>query len=217
MATVITAGNATNGLSLSADNTGSFDFKTGSGAGTSAMTISSSQVVSIPGNLTVSGTLTASGGVSGSITSGTAVSASGTSVTFTGIRSGVKRITVMLQGVSGNALASLYMQIGTSSGLVATGYLGGANYLPTGTNINANTYWPLDGAAYGAASLRNGTFTITNITGNTWVFSGNQNNSNDAGASVAGGSLALSAVLDRVSIGISAGAFDAGSINILYE
>jgi hypothetical protein len=51
MSTVITAGNATNGLSLSADNTGAFDFKTGTGAGTSGMTISSAQVVSIPGNL----------------------------------------------------------------------------------------------------------------------------------------------------------------------
>ena len=43
MATVITAGNATNGLSFNADNTGSFDFKTGTGAGTSALSISSSQ------------------------------------------------------------------------------------------------------------------------------------------------------------------------------
>jgi hypothetical protein len=51
MSTVITAGNATNGLSLSADNVGAFEFKTGTGAGTTAMTISSAQAVSIPGNL----------------------------------------------------------------------------------------------------------------------------------------------------------------------
>jgi hypothetical protein len=51
MATVITAGNATNGLSLSADNFGALEFKTGSGAGTTALTLSSAQVVSIPGNL----------------------------------------------------------------------------------------------------------------------------------------------------------------------
>lgn len=48
MSTVITAGNATNGLSFTADNAGAFDFKTGTGAGTSAMTIDSSQNVSIP-------------------------------------------------------------------------------------------------------------------------------------------------------------------------
>lgn len=48
MSTVITAGNATTGLSLSADNAGAFEFKTGTGAGTTAMTIDSSQNVSIP-------------------------------------------------------------------------------------------------------------------------------------------------------------------------
>jgi len=47
MSTVITAGNATNGLSLSADNAGAFEFKTGTGAGTTAMTINSSQNVGI--------------------------------------------------------------------------------------------------------------------------------------------------------------------------
>jgi hypothetical protein len=57
MATVITAGNATNGLSLSADNFGALEFKTGTGAGTTALTLSSSQIAtfagaaSIPGNL----------------------------------------------------------------------------------------------------------------------------------------------------------------------
>lgn len=48
MSTVITAGNATNGLSFTADNAGTFDFKTGTGAGTTAMTIDASQNVSIP-------------------------------------------------------------------------------------------------------------------------------------------------------------------------
>jgi hypothetical protein len=57
MATVITAGNATNGLSLTPDNIGSFEFKTGTGAGTTALTLTTSQVVmfagaaSVPGNL----------------------------------------------------------------------------------------------------------------------------------------------------------------------
>jgi hypothetical protein len=46
MATVITAGNATNGLSLSADNFGTFEFKTGTGAGTTAMALDASQNLS---------------------------------------------------------------------------------------------------------------------------------------------------------------------------
>ena len=51
MSTTITAGNATNGLAFSADNTGILEFKTGTGAGTTAMSISTAQVVSVPGNL----------------------------------------------------------------------------------------------------------------------------------------------------------------------
>ena len=47
MSTVITAGNATNGLSLSADNAAALEFKTGAGAGTTAMAINSSQNVGI--------------------------------------------------------------------------------------------------------------------------------------------------------------------------
>jgi hypothetical protein len=51
MSTTITAGNATNGLAFSADSTGILELKTGTGAGTTALTISTAQVVSVPGNL----------------------------------------------------------------------------------------------------------------------------------------------------------------------
>lgn len=59
MASTITAGNATNGLAMSSDGTGTLNIKTGTGTGTNAITIDASQ------NVTITGTLTASGGVSG--------------------------------------------------------------------------------------------------------------------------------------------------------
>jgi hypothetical protein len=52
MASTITAGNATNGLALSCDNTGILELKTGTGAGTTAMTINASQVTSFAGATT---------------------------------------------------------------------------------------------------------------------------------------------------------------------
>ena len=55
MATNITAGNATNGLTLTPDNTGTLDIKTGTGAGTTAISIDASQNVAITGTLTVGG------------------------------------------------------------------------------------------------------------------------------------------------------------------
>jgi hypothetical protein len=45
MASTITAGNATNGLALSCDNTGILELKTGTGAGTTALTIGTGQEV----------------------------------------------------------------------------------------------------------------------------------------------------------------------------
>ena len=47
MASTITAGNATNGLALSCDNTGILELKTGTGAGTTAMTLGSAQAAAL--------------------------------------------------------------------------------------------------------------------------------------------------------------------------
>jgi hypothetical protein len=57
MATNITAGNATNGAAISSDNTGTLAIKTGTGAGTTAISIDASQNVAITGTLTVGGIL----------------------------------------------------------------------------------------------------------------------------------------------------------------
>lgn len=62
MATTITAGNATNGTAIDSDNTGTIDIKTGPGTGTTAIAIDASQAVTMPGNLTVTGTITAGAG-----------------------------------------------------------------------------------------------------------------------------------------------------------
>ncbi|CAB5194397.1 hypothetical protein UFOVP169_3 [uncultured Caudovirales phage] len=51
MSTTITAGNATTGLALSADNTGQLELKTGSGAGTTALTLSTSQIATFTGGV----------------------------------------------------------------------------------------------------------------------------------------------------------------------
>jgi hypothetical protein len=60
MANIITAGNSTNGgTAISTDTSGTLNIVTGSGSGANAITIDASQVVTIPGNLTVSGTLNA--------------------------------------------------------------------------------------------------------------------------------------------------------------
>lgn len=59
MATIIKAGNAASGLNISGDNTGTLAFKTGTGAGVTALSIDESQ------NVTIAGSITASGGITG--------------------------------------------------------------------------------------------------------------------------------------------------------
>jgi len=49
MATTITSGNATNGAAISSDNTGILELKTGTGAGTTALTIGTDQSVNFSG------------------------------------------------------------------------------------------------------------------------------------------------------------------------
>ena len=206
MATTITAGNATNGLAFSADNTGILELKTGTGSGTTAMTIDASQVVNFTNAPTGAGTLT----------SGTAVTASGTSVNFTGIPSTAKRITVMFAGVSTNG-TGIRIQLGDSGGIENTGYVGDSvKFESANTHTALSSGFDLNLAS--ASTAISGLFVLATLGSNLWVINGTVG-SNLAIANIIGGTKTLSDVLDRVRITTVNGTdtFDAGSINILYE
>ena len=155
----------------------------------------------------------------GVINSGTAVaSTSGTSIDFTGLPSGLKRITVIFNGVSTNGSSSPLVQLGTSGGVVTSGY-GGSSSLIASTVATQNFTTGFGDRSQDAAAVRTGSWTITNVSGNIWVCSGALGRSDSAITSVTGGNIALSGTLDRVRITTVNGTdtFDAGSINILYE
>jgi len=163
-------------------------------------------------------------GVSGVITSGTAVaSTSGTSIDFTGIPSWVKRITVMLNGVSTNGTSQPYLQIGDSGGIENTGYDTTVCSVSTSANFtdgsnSVTAAFPLYNTSIGNASdIMTGVIVISSFGSNTWMASGNLLASTRT-VSLAGAKT-LSDVLDRVRITTAGGTdtFDAGSINILYE
>jgi len=166
-----------------------------------------------------SGVITSSlGGMQ--VISGTAVTASSTSVDFTGVPSWAKRITVMFSGVSTSGTSNLLMQIGGSGGFENTGYLSQANTFnasPGGTN---STVGFLLVNVLVAASLQNGVIPLCNISGNTWVCSGSIAASvASSGVSVFGGAKTLAGTLTQIRITTVNGTdtFDAGTINILYE
>ena len=158
------------------------------------------------------------------IVSGTAqASTSGTSIDFTSIPSWVKRITVMFSGVSTNGTSLVQIQLGDSGGVETTGYNSGA---VIGTALGTHTGNVTTGFVTGAdsnslsTSLRYGSYILSRLDGNTWVGQGNIHESTayTLGAQCAGAKT-LSATLDRVRITTVNGtdAFDAGSINIMYE
>jgi hypothetical protein len=207
MATVITAGNATNGLSFNADNTGSFEFKTGTGAGTTAITVSSAQVVNFAAAPTGAGMLT----------SGTSVSASGTSVDFTSIPSWVKRITVMFSGVSTNGTSQTQIQLGDAGGFETSGYVGTTGY--NASYVNYSSGFTFDTASsVSAATVRYGAMILNYVGSNMWVVCGTGGTGGSA-VFYFGGAKTLSDTLTQVRITTVNGTdtFDLGSINILYE
>ena len=153
----------------------------------------------------------------GTITSGTSVTASGTSVDFTGIPSWVKRITVMLAGVSTNGTSIPQIQLGYSGGVEITGYVSGA--FTSNTNNSSSTTGFLLGGGSSATFVRSGNAQIFLIGSNLWSFSYSGGVTVSTSGDVSGGHKTTTGTLDRIRITTVNGTdtFDAGTINILYE
>lgn len=144
----------------------------------------------------------------GLATASAQASTSGTSIDFTNIPVWVKRITVMLNGVSTNGTSKVMFQLGSGT-IQTTGYSDGG-----GATSGVTT------PSVAATDSRTGSFTIVNLSGNLWVVSGVYAQVNGGGGSFpAGGSVTLTGTLDRVRITTVNGTdtFDAGTINIMYE
>jgi len=191
--------------------------------GSAAIQVGGSDAITITSGLdtTFAGTASVATGALYPLVSGTAVaSTSGTSVTFTGIPSWAKRITVMFNGVStsGNSIHQIQLGAGsiTTSGYTSSGFgwNGGTNGTSSTTGII------LEGQAPPAASLFNAVMTINNFGNNIWVASAiTTATTGTTQQYVSAGSVTLSGTLDRVRITTVNGTdtFDAGSINILWE
>lgn len=146
-------------------------------------------------------------------------STTGTSIDFTGIPSGVRRVTVMFNGVSTNGASRVQVQIGSgspsTSGYTCTGTLYGGTNTTTGTSVTSGFLVGNSDATYVAIGL--GTCCL--VSGNTWVWSSNVSLSSGNYLYASAGNITLAGALDRVRITTVNGTdtFDAGSINVLYE
>lgn len=157
----------------------------------------------------------------GVINSKTAVaSTSGTSIDFTGIPSGVKRITVMFNGVSTNGTSLVQVQLGAGS-ITTTSYVGEVGQIQNGGTSATTAYSSgfIVEAGANAAATRYGSMIFSLLGSNTWVCQGVVARGDSTNPSITAGGLALGGTLDRVRITTVNGTdtFDDGSINILYE
>jgi hypothetical protein len=151
------------------------------------------------------------------ITSGTTVATtSGTSIDFTSLPSWIKRITVIFNGVSTNGSVNKLFQLGTSGGIVSSGYTSTVAITgPTTAGTSSTAGYIMWGSA--ASEVLEGHAIITNMGSNIWVFSSTCRITNSY-MQMSSGSVTLSGTLDRIRLTtVATDTFDAGSINILYE
>jgi hypothetical protein len=156
-------------------------------------------------------------GAYGQLKSGTAVTASGTSVDFTSIPSWVKRITVVFNGVSTNGTSNLLLQLGDSGGIENTGYTSRSQ--TTGASATSTAGFILTVSLSTSADTFNGAVFLNFLSANTWTESAIINHTGQNVLPYSAGSKTLSDVLTQVRITTVNGTdtFDAGTINILYE
>lgn len=209
----------TTGVNLIQDGTiVAADFASSTGSGATVLATSPTITTPTIATPTITGAVLSSMG-SSVITSGTAqASTSGTTITFTGIPSWAKRVTMIFSGVSLNGSDNFLVQVGSGS-LTTSGYscVTGYSGASTGTLTSSSGILIASGGNAGDATY--GQIVFLYIGSNTWVATG----STTAGTSinyfcVPGGAVSLSGALDRIAISSSvSNTFDAGTINILYE
>ena len=153
----------------------------------------------------------AAGGVLGPVLGTYTATTSGTEKDFT-IPAWAKKITVNFVGVSTNGTSNVMIQIGDPT-VETSGYLctSGTTAFTTGFGIDSGN----------AAAVRHGTITLVlaDAASFTWVASGVVARSDTASTVQTAGSKSLSAALSTVRVTTVNGtdAFDAGSVNVLYE
>jgi hypothetical protein len=159
-----------------------------------------------------------------SITSGTAVTASSTSVDFTGLPAGVRRVTAMFNGVSTSGTSGWLLQIGGAS-FETSGYVSTVTYTGTGSGGSSSTagFIIVPASAGTASNICTGmvTLALLDSSTNAWVHQtvAGLTQSGTVYSVQGGGSKAITGSLARVRITTINGTdtFDAGTINIMYE
>lgn len=146
-----------------------------------------------------------------------AAPALGLAVDFIGIPEGVKRITMMFDGVRTNGISNIRILLGSST-LLTTGYKN-TSFLIGSSQSGAVFTNGIILASSAAANIMQGAIFAQKISGNIWAINGGVGLSNAGIGLLCIGSVQLPGVLDLIKITTVNGAdqFNAGTINISWE
>ncbi len=147
----------------------------------------------------------------------TSVSATGTAVDFTGIPEWVSKVTILIAGVSTAGTSNPLIKLGTSSGIVSSGYTASSWRSPVDIVATSTAGIPLSAAD--ATNRLTGSISITRMSANVWQVASSIVFDAVGGAILAGGYITLASALTQLRITTANGTdtFDAGTINVMYE
>ena len=145
---------------------------------------------------------------------------SGTSISFTGIPTGTKRITVNWDQMDTNGAEGSMVQLGDSGGFETSGYLGTCTRSDGGGNTQLTTGMAMMTGINDALKV-NGSMVLSLLDPDTftWVSTCMLGRSTDAYLYNGGSSKTLSGELTQIKMLPQSGssAYDGGKMNILYE
>jgi len=140
-------------------------------------------------------------------------------IDFDNIPAGSSKIIVMLSGVSTDTASGATVQLGTSSGIVTSGYTGASDGMSSAVGPHNYTLgFDLEDTGGSGSYARNVIGTLLNISGNTWLFTF-VGGATSSLVVLGGGSVTLASALTTIRITTRTGVpnFDAGIFNISYE
>lgn len=144
--------------------------------------------------------------------------AAGSAVAFTGIPTGVRRVTLSFAALVGTGSYNLLIQLGTSGGITTTGYTTiGSYYGSSQAAASYSTGW----STYGwyITYTMTGSMVFTLLGNNTWVGNCSYAIDGQAYGNQMVGRVTLASALTTVYVTTASngGTFTGGSLNVSYE
>ena len=159
----------------------------------------------------------------GVIVSGTPITLSGTEADFTGLPSGIKRITIMVHNMSGSGTGIPIIRVG-AGGIITSGYLSAQVSVPQGTpGGTANTTGFSMNNSGLAATVLSGTAVLTKLSDYVYTYTGMWGTVGGTGVGIrtnlSSGSIDTGSAVDAIRLTFTNGTdvFDSGAFNIMYE